>query len=495
VDVPADDTTGPWWGRSGNPLRRAIDTLSAGTGERPTMSDGETDADADALDTVVEAIRERVTPDATERETMREVAAELTARAEQAIASLPVDAEVVRVGSTARETWLAGDRDVDLFVRFPADLPRAELERYGLVVGRETLPDGHEEYAEHPYVKGEYRGFDVDCVPCYDVSTASEIQSAVDRTPFHNAYLRERLDESTAGDVRVAKAFLKAHGAYGANLRTRGFAGYLVELLVLEHGGFRALVEAAADWNPPVRFDPEGHGTREFDDPLVVVDPTDPERNVAAALSATNLARLQHYARELLVDARESLFEPRELGPLSPDEVREVVAERGTTPVAVRFDAPDVVDDQLYPQLDRSLSGLREALGRREFDPLRAERFADETAVLFVECAVDERPRIERHEGPPVGVRAHAEGFYGKYADDPAVYGPFVEGGRYVVERRREFRTPAAFCDSEALFSVSLGPHVASALEAGYEVYTGREVAALAEEFGVELARYFDPVP
>ena len=459
------------------------------------MSDGETDADADAFDRVVEAVRERVTPDAAERELLEEVAAELEARAERAVAELSVDADVVRVGSTARGTWLAGDRDVDLFVRFPADLPRADLERYGLAVGHEVLPEGHEEYAEHPYDKGEYRGFDVDCVPCHDVESAAAIRSAVDRTPFHNASLKERLDEATAGAVRVAKAFLKAHGAYGANLRTRGFAGYLVELLVLEHGGFRGLVESAADWTPPIRFDPEGHGTREFDDPLVVVDPTDPERNVAAALSATNLARLQHYGRELLADPRESLFEPREPDPLSGIDVREAVADRGTTPVAVRFEAPDVVDDQLYPQLDRSLSGLRDELERRGFDPLRAERFADDTAVLFVECAVGERPRIERHGGPPVGVRAHAEGFYGKYADDPEVYGPFVEDGRYVVERRREFRTPAAFCEADALFDVSLGPHVASALESGHEVYAGSEVAALAEEFGVELARYFDPVP
>jgi tRNA nucleotidyltransferase (CCA-adding enzyme) len=380
-------------------------------------------------------------------------------------------------------------------VRFPAELPRGDLERYGLAVGHEVLPDGHEEYAEHPYVKGEYRGFDVDCVPCHDVESAADIRSAVDRTPFHNAYLRDRLDESVAGDVRVAKAFLKAHRAYGADLRTRGFAGYLVELLVLEHGGFRDLVEAAADWHPPVRFDPEDHGTREFDDPLVVVDPTDPERNVAAALSATNLARLQHYSRELLADPRESLFEPREPDPLSAREVCAAVADRGTTPVAVRFGAPDVVDDRLYPQLDRSLSGLRDELDRRGFDPLRTARFADETAVLLVECAVAERPRIERHEGPPVGVRAHAEGFHAKYADDPDVYGPFVEDGRYVVERRREFRTPAAFCESDALLGVSLGPHVAAALESGYDVYAGGEVAALAEEFGVELARYLDPVP
>jgi len=450
----------------------------------------------DPFDVVVAAVHDRITPDEAERARLESVAAELTARAEAAVDELGVDADIVRVGSTARGTWLAGDRDIDLFVRFPDDLSRERLEAYGLEVGNHVLPEGHEEYAEHPYVKGAYDGFDVDCVPCYDVDSAAEIQSAVDRTPFHNAYLDERLDEALAAEVRVAKAFLKAVGAYGSNLRTKGFSGYLVELLVLEFGGFRELVEAAADWNPPVRFDPEGHGSREYSDDLVVVDPTDPERNVAAACSATNVARLQHYSRELLADPRESLFEPRAPAPLDAAGVREAVRERATEPVVVRFETPDVVEDQLYPQLDKSLAGLRDELGRRGFDPLRTARFAtDEHAVLLVECGVAERPRIERHEGPPVGVRAHAEGFYGKYADDGNVYGPYIEDGRYVVEREREFRTPVAFCESDALFDVALGPHVETSLEAGYDVLAGETLGALATEFGAALARYFDPVP
>ncbi|WP_255198702.1 CCA tRNA nucleotidyltransferase [Halorarius litoreus] len=443
---------------------------------------------------VVDAVRARVVPDDAERARLDAVAATLRERAEAAVADLAVDADVLLVGSTARGTWLAGDRDIDLFVRFPADLPREKLEAYGLEVGHTVLPEGHEEFAEHPYVKGSFEGFDVDLVPCYDVATANDIQSAVDRTPFHTAYLEARLDDDLADEVRVAKAFLKAVGAYGSDLRTQGFAGYLTELLVLEHGGFRELVEAAADWQPPVVFDPESHGRKSFDDALVVVDPTDPERNVAAALSERNFARLVHYARDLLADPREALFEPRTLDPLDAEDVREHLRARGTHPVAVRFDAPDVVEDQLYPQLDKSLGGLAGELDRRGFAPLRSLRVANETAVLFVECSVAELPAIERHGGPPVGVREHAEGFYEAYRDTDA-YGPFLDGDRYAVEREREFRTPEAFAASDALFDVALGPHVESALEEGYEVLTGEEVAELADEFGRELAAYFDPVP
>jgi tRNA nucleotidyltransferase (CCA-adding enzyme) len=450
---------------------------------------------SEEFETVVERVRERVTPDAEERAQLEAVADEVVRRAEAAIADLDVDATVVRVGSTARGTWTAGDLDVDVFVCFPADLDRERLERLGLDVGHAVLPEGHEEYAEHPYVKGPVDGYDVDLVPCYAVDDATAAQSAVDRTPFHTRYVEERIDDDLAVDVRVAKQFGKATGIYGSNLKTRGFSGYLTELLVLEYGGFRPLIEAAAeDWHPPVEFDPEDHGERTFDDPLVFVDPTDPERNVAAVVAPEAVARFQHYARELLADPRESLFEPSAPDPIDAAAVRAAIERRGTTPVAISFDAPDLVDDQLWPQLYRSLDGVTSELDRRDFDVLRATTFADESAVLFVELEVAERPAIERHEGPPVHVGEHARGFYEKYADTDAA-GPYVDGDRYVVERARAHPSAPDLLRSDALFDVALGAHVESALEEGYDVLIGDDVAALAEPFGVELARYFDPKP
>jgi tRNA nucleotidyltransferase (CCA-adding enzyme) len=499
------------------------------------------------LEAVVAAVRERVDPDADERARLESATATLAERVREAVADLPATAEVERVGSTARGTWLSGDRDIDLFVRFPTSLSRAELERYGLRVGNAVLPDGREEYAEHPYVTGEFEGFDVDLVPCFDVPSATAIRSAVDRTPFHNEYLRERLDDALAAEVRLFKAFLKGVGAYGSNLRTQGFSGYLSELLVVEYGGFEATLRAAADWTPPVELDPEDHAAATFDDPLVVVDPTDPERNVAAVCSAENVARLQHYARAFLDAPATSYFESTAPAPLDADGVRAHLARRGTTPAAVVFEAPDLVDDQLYPQLRKSLRSVVAGLERRGFDVLRAATFAADRAVLFVELSVAERPAVERHEGPPVGVRRHAEGFYGAYADEgtteggvasgtgpgpgpgvdaddasdagreeadeggdgdgdggdggagarppPSVYGPFLDGERYVVEREREFTSAAAFLRSDALLDVALGAHVETALAADRSVLVGEAAASLADEFGVALARYFEPRP
>jgi tRNA nucleotidyltransferase (CCA-adding enzyme) len=446
------------------------------------------------FEAVIEGVLERVEPDATERERLEATVDTLLERTREAIADLPVEADPLRVGSTARETWLAGDRDIDLFVRFRADLSRENLETYGLEVGHAVLQEGREEYAEHPYVTGTVDGFDVDLVPCYDIDTARDIESAVDRTPFHTTYIEKRLTPELAAEVRVLKQFCTGIGVYGSDLRTRGFSGYLIELLVLAFGSTRGVLEAAADWRPPVELDPEDHGERSFDDPLVVIDPTDPTRNVAAVLSPGNLARLQHHARDVLGDPRVGAFFPESPDPLPEAAIERHVARRDTTPVAVVFEAPDLVDDELYPQLRKSLAGVGDALDRRGFEVLRRSTFARDRAVLLFELEVAKRPAIERHEGPPVHARDHAEGFYGKYADAD-VYGPFVQGDRYVVEREREYTEPTGFLDGDTVLSARLGPAVENALSTEHTVLSGAEIAALAGEFGVDLARYFDPSP
>lgn len=450
---------------------------------------------AGSFDEVIAAVRERVDPSATERASLGEAARHLVEDAQDVIETLGVDADVVQVGSTARGTWTAGDRDIDIFVRFPADVDRTELERLGLEIGNAVLPDGHEEYAEHPYVKGEFQGYDVDLVPCYRVDSAGNIQSSVDRTPFHTEYVERHLDERLAGEIRLFKQFAKGIGVYGSDLRTKGFSGYLAELLVLEFGGFRETLEAVSTWQPPVELDPEAHGTTTHDDPLVVVDPTDPERNVAAVVSAGNVARLQHHARGFLDDPSVELFFPQPPTPLDESAVRNHLEDRDTTAIAVVFDAPDLVDDQLYPQLYRSRDGLVRGLEDAEFDVLRAATWAEDRAVLFVELVVADLPAIERHAGPPVHVETHARGFYEKYVEDERAYGPFVdEDGRYVVERERDIRSAVEFA-RQRILDVALGAHVESAIEDGYEVLSGDAVASLATEFGSQFATYFDPTP
>lgn len=448
-----------------------------------------------ALADTIASVRERVRPSAREREDLEKTISAILQRTEAALADLDLEADVIRVGSTARDTWLRGDRDIDIFVRFPTDLEDEELERYGIEVGRTVLPDGRLEYAEHPYVTAEFDSYSVDLVPCFRVESATEIRSSVDRTPFHATYIAEAMTDELANEVRVLKRFCEAIGIYGSDLATRGFSGYLTELLVLEYGGFEAVVSAAADWQPPIHLDPADHGHATFDDALVVIDPTDPGRNVAAVVTDTNVARFQHHARDLVAAPTVEKFEPSPRAPLSRETLEAELERRGSWPLAIRFDSPDLVDDQLYPQLRSSRRGLAAALESRGFDVLRSAVFAAEEAVIYFELEVPRRPAVERHEGPPVHVREHASSFLDKW--EPAdVYGPFIEGSRYVVERERDVATAAEFLRSTAVTRAGHGAAIRRILETGeYEVLVNGDVTRLLPAHAEALASFYEPRP
>ncbi len=450
---------------------------------------------SDDVDQVLTEVVRALEPDADEQRELESTIAALLRRTRGAIGEIGLDAEVIHVGSTARDTWLSGERDIDIFVQFPSTTDRDTLRERGLDIGRAVLPDGEANYAEHPYISGTFNGFDVDIVPCFEVADASMARSAVDRTPFHNAYISTQLTDELAREIRLAKQFTTAIGVYGSNLKTRGFGGYLLELLVLEYDGFRQFIEAVASWRPPVLIDPEGHAATEFEDDLVVIDPTDANRNVAAVVSRSNLARLQHYAREFLDHPTTDAFEQYEPPGLRPQEFTEELTSRETTVMAIIFDRPRMVDDQLFPQLRKTHEGIVDALNRLGFGVLRSTDMASEQHLgILIETEVGALSHVERHEGPPLHLREHAERFYQTYAD-AEVYGPFIDDGRYVIERLREHTTPQAFVESAAIFDVRIGEHLEAELEAGYEVYVGDDLHELLDTFGVELASYFDPRP
>jgi tRNA nucleotidyltransferase (CCA-adding enzyme) len=398
------------------------------------------------------------------------------------------------VGSVARDTWLSGDRDLDIFLLFPPGLSREELEETGLdlarKVARRFAGSFREKYAEHPYVNATVDGLDVDLVPCYEVASAAAIQSAVDRTPFHTRYVAEKITPFR-DDVLLTKQFAKACGVYGSDQMTEGFSGYLCELLVLHYGGFSPLVEAAAGWKPWTCIDLEGHACKAFDEPLRVVDPVDPARNVAAALSCTRMFEFVEYCRGYLEDPSPDFFFPE--GQRAPDRegFARTVSRRGTSLYSITFATPPLIPDIVVPQLRRSLASIRGLLARNGFPVLQDDcAMGEDLSILLLELLVDRLPPVTRHTGPPLWDRGNAGKFAGKYMKNP-LSGPFIRDGRYLVDLERRFTDAGDLLRSPEILSVGLGKHVKQSMEKAWEVHRGEE--CWREEFSGFLSRFIEP--
>jgi tRNA nucleotidyltransferase (CCA-adding enzyme) len=128
------------------------------------------------------SILQKIRPKQEERERVESVALELLAEVDRS-----EYATGMVVGSIARDTWVSGDRDLDVFMLFDPSVTREDLEKKGISLAKEiTEKFGAvpvEKYAEHPYINTNIKGFDIDLVPCYNIRSAANILSAVDRTP------------------------------------------------------------------------------------------------------------------------------------------------------------------------------------------------------------------------------------------------------------------------------------------------------------------------
>jgi tRNA CCA-adding enzyme len=189
-------------------------------------------------------------------------------------------AEAIIGGSFAKDTWLSGSRDIDIFARFDVQSEAELLER------TRTL---FEAFPEAEIVKGsrEYLRIDDDVtVEIIPIRPLGENANTMDHSVDHITYVTEHL--TSPHDVRVLKALLRAHRIYGAESHVRGFSGYVCELLIIAYGSLEALAQEASTWDLGARVSLRDD-SEPFDDVLIVEDPTDRARNAAAAVDERSL--------------------------------------------------------------------------------------------------------------------------------------------------------------------------------------------------------------
>ena len=392
----------------------------------------------------------KIKPTAEEIEQINSAASALKKAVEDYIKEHEIDVEVRFVGSYAKGTYLS-DPDIDLFILFPETVPHAELERVGLSVGEAIMKDGEKIYSEHPYTRGIYHNIDVDLVPSYSIKTTDKLRTAVDRTPFHTQYVLENLQEAQKDEVRLLKKFMKGIGVYGAEPNTRGFSGYLCELLILYYGSFLRTLDHASGWKEGTIIALEKKGPPMMG-PLVVYDPVDQKRNVASAVHLDTMALFIVASKAYLASPSEKFFFPRDRKPYSREKLQAISDTNGSRIITVVFDRPDIVEDNLYSQLWKTRYALTRKLNDFDYNVLKAvhEMYEKKLEIVF-ELERDILSKTYKHTGPPVWVKA-ADQFLSKWKNN--IYGPpFIEDGCWNVVAERMYFTAKEMLADEAAVS------------------------------------------
>ena len=401
------------------------------------------------LSTLTQRILKKITPKKEEYAKIDSLSRELEEKILLVCQQEGVSAVVRAEGSVAKDTWLSGNPDIDIFMRLSTSIPRKNLGTVGLKIAKQAASSLRqvERFAEHPYLQVYVDGYRVDIVPCYNAKSG-EWQSATDRTPYHTDYIKSHMRKELLGEVRLLKKFMAGIGVYGAELMVGGFSGYLCELLIMKYSSFEGTINAFAQYNRKIVIDIEGvYADRKnelsllFPEPLVIVDPVDKGRNVASAVQAQKLYTFIGAAREFLKNPSDTFFYPPKPLVFSSKALLGHLERRGSSLLFLVIDELAVVPDVLWGQLYRTKRSIRTLLELNDFHVLRDSVWSNENSGSIFIFELDQHvlPNVRKHLGPPLDRAVECEKFLAKYSQNSQVIsGPTIEGGRWVVELPRK---------------------------------------------------------
>jgi tRNA nucleotidyltransferase (CCA-adding enzyme) len=428
--------------------------------------------------TIERKVLERVRPTEEQSKKLERVVRDLTAKVRDIGKYFDVSVEPFVAGSVAKGTYLR-DPDVDIFMLFKTDVPLEEMTKKGMAIANSMI-EGQEKYAQHPYLQGTYEGFSIDLVPAYRLQDTKSLMTAVDRTPFHVRFVNSTLMKEQRDEVRLLKQFLKGIGTYGAEERIQGFSGYLVELLIIHFGNFHAALKGLTTYVPGTQMDlfhlmreenlPEEDQVASFDDPMVFIDPVDYKRNVASPVSIDTLGFTIGACREYLRKPRMTFFFPNPPDVLSRQRLEGLIRDRETHLCGVKLPVFHDNADVVHGQLRKATRAITRLCNRSGF-PVLHSKFAvlGKDCLMLFEFEVSSLPVVYVHHGPSVGEGNEADFIEKWSSSERTLVGPYLEDGSWRVDVIRK-HTKVTDLLTEEVPSLSLGKHITEHVSKGLTV-------------------------
>ncbi len=274
------------------------------------------------MQTVLIKILKKIKPTVAETKKFQKVTAQVIKK----IDSQFKDAKAILGGSGAKDTWLSGSHDVDIFVQFDFKKYKEESANLSTILEEKLnklFPKVEKLHGSRDYFQLKVQNYLFEIVPILKIEKANQAINITDISPLHAKWIK-KYSKKLGDDIRLSKKFCKSIGCYGAESHIGGFSGYVLEILTIHYGSFNNFLKAASMWEGKDIVD-TGKYFKERKDifkninesklrsPLIVVDPTDKSRNAAAALDMEKFLLFKQKASDFLQKPNTSLFEKEKI--------------------------------------------------------------------------------------------------------------------------------------------------------------------------------------
>ncbi|MDI6738461.1 MAG: nucleotidyltransferase domain-containing protein [Nanoarchaeota archaeon] len=311
-------------------------------------------------------------------------------------------------GSFAKGTWLSGNHDVDIYVRFSKAVYSGK--NISILLEKElkkSFKNLELLHGSRDYFQLKMKDFTVEIVPIIEINHADEAENITDVSLLHVQWVsrhRQLLD-----DMRMAKAFFKANRIYGAESYIQGFSGYVLEILTLYYSGFEELMQNIAKWDvsKKVVIDIEGYykgkaliaelNKAKLYSPLILIDPVQKERNAAAGLSWEVYGKAIELAKNYLEKPSLKFFEKENM-------TRALLKKKAGKNAFFIIEAKPVDGkrDIVGAKLMKCFEHVKKELLSSEFKLVDSGWEWEKDALFWFIVPKEKLSMLYKHRGPPV---------------------------------------------------------------------------------------------
>jgi len=322
---------------------------------------------------IISKVSRTVIPSRTEEKSKNQIAELAFNLVKKEIKKFPEVTGLEFGGSFAKGTWLSKDADVDIFVRFKKSTSEEKFEKISKKIGFEALKkhSPYVRYSEHPYVEAKIKNTKINVVPFYDVKNG-EWKSAADRSPFHTKFMEKSLTPKMRNEVRILKTFFKSNGIYGSEIARQGFSGYVSEVLIKHFGSFENVLKSISIVKENQII---GKTSKKFETSIVIIDPIDNNRNLAAAISDENIGKFILVSRAFKEKPTLKFFKTKK---------STIAKKHWKNLLVLKFNFKIRSPDIIWGQIKRATSSLSTQLELGGFNVLRSKPYTDQQKEVYL---------------------------------------------------------------------------------------------------------------
>jgi len=325
------------------------------------------------------------------------------------------DAKAHLGGSLAKDTWLSGNHDIDVFVRFPYDKYKSkDISK----ILEQRLPKCNIIHGSRDYFQIKKGSYMFELIPALEIKDAKQAMNITDVSPLHVEWVMKH--NRHPDQIRLSKAFCKANNLYGAESYLKCFSGYVLEILTIYYKDFFNFVKNASQWEKGVVIDPMAYYQDEKEAKekinkdkhaaLIVVDPVQKDRNAAAAISDEKFEKFVKLCKEFLHNPSDDFFKP------SKFDLNELKFKAGNNKLVLLEAKPlDRKKDIAGSKMIKSMTYISEKLKLEGFDVISYDWCWYDKAYFWYFVKNSDVPIIKRHYGPPLKEEKHLREFAAKW--------------------------------------------------------------------------------